>query len=147
MIVKLRILTRKSIPGFGVMKDLTIQDMLNSCQEKVLFESYYRLGNISFSQDILDELGITGEYTIQKPGSLRHGGMFCGQMVSNSFTVSKEIFNIYKNKKLSEPDGLKRENFIMARASAAKKQRRVGYNTRQGLYFSKSSMKARNQNS
>jgi hypothetical protein len=69
MVLK-RILTRKSILGFGNydVRDLSIQMLLDLRKYNVLICAYYNLGKIGFTDDILDELGITPEYRIEKPG-------------------------------------------------------------------------------
>ena len=69
MILK-RILTRKSILGFGNydVRDLSIQMLLDLRKYNVLICAYYNLDKIGFTDDILDELGITPEYRIEKPG-------------------------------------------------------------------------------
>ena len=68
MILK-RILTRKSILGFGTeYKDLSVQMLLDLGRKDVLICSYYNYDKIGFEESILDELGITEEYRIEKPG-------------------------------------------------------------------------------
>ena len=69
MILK-RIVTRKSILGFGNydVRDLSIQMLLDLRKYNVLICAYYNLDKIGFTDDILDELGITPEYRIEKPG-------------------------------------------------------------------------------
>ena len=69
MILK-RTLTRKSILGFGYMeiRDLSVQMILDINRGNELISAYYRLDKINFTEDILDELGITDEFRIEKPG-------------------------------------------------------------------------------
>jgi hypothetical protein len=69
MILK-RILTRKSILGFGTAatRDLSVQMMLDWGRKDFLITAYYNLDKIGFADDILDELGVTPEYRIDKPG-------------------------------------------------------------------------------
>lgn len=70
-IVLLRTLTRQSFIKFGNYRDYKVQDLLNQRLEREVISMYYNLGNISFTPDILEELGITGELVIAKPGSCR----------------------------------------------------------------------------
>jgi hypothetical protein len=68
MILK-RILTRKSIIGYGSMdvRDLSVQMLLDLGNHNFLINSYYNLDKIDFIDDILNELGITAEWRIVKP--------------------------------------------------------------------------------
>ena len=70
--VNLRKLTRKSRLGFGYrdIKDITIQDIMIMNKHKELIKIYFGLGKINFTDDILDELGISEEMRIQKPGKI-----------------------------------------------------------------------------
>jgi hypothetical protein len=68
MILLLRKLTRKSKMGFGQYRDLTVQDLLDQKRGLHIVAAYYALGNITFEDDILDELGIPEDERINKPG-------------------------------------------------------------------------------
>ena len=70
--VNLRKLTRKSRLGFGYrdIKDITIQDIMIMNKHKELIKIYFGLGKINFTDDILDELGISEDMRIQKPGKI-----------------------------------------------------------------------------
>jgi hypothetical protein len=65
-VVLLRTLTRKSIIGFGNYKDITVQNILDLRQHKVLLEIYYFFRNIDYMPDILEELCIIGERVVDK---------------------------------------------------------------------------------
>lgn len=69
MVIK-RILTRKSIIGFGHpdYRELSVQMILDLDKPNFLINAYFNLGKIGFTDDILDELNITSEYRIEKPG-------------------------------------------------------------------------------
>ena len=71
--VNLRKLTRKARLGFGYqeIKNITIQDILIMNKHKELIKIYFGLDKITFMDDILDELGITEEMRIEKPGKIR----------------------------------------------------------------------------
>ena len=64
-----RVLTRKSILNFGYadVKHLSVQMILDLSKHNVLINSYFNLEKIDFTEDILDELGITSEFRIVKP--------------------------------------------------------------------------------
>ena len=64
-----RVLTRKSILNFGYAdyRDLSVQMILDLDKANILITSYFGLEKIDFTEDILDELGITCEWRIVKP--------------------------------------------------------------------------------
>ena len=68
-----RVLTRKSILGFGYSnnRDLSVQMILDLGRGYTLISSYFNLEKIDFIEDILDELGITPEFRIEKPNKDR----------------------------------------------------------------------------
>jgi hypothetical protein len=71
--VNLRKLTRKSRLGFGYkeIKEIRIQDILIMNKHKELIKIYFGLDKITFMDDILDELGITEDMRIEKPGKIK----------------------------------------------------------------------------
>jgi hypothetical protein len=71
MIPLLRTMTRKSRLGFGKYKDQTIQHLLDMRLNSVLVSSYFKLTSINYMDDILEEIGISEEYRIEKPSSDR----------------------------------------------------------------------------
>ena len=70
--VNLRKLTRKSRLGFGYrdIKNINIQDILIMNKHKELIKIYFGLGKINFTDDILEELGISEDMRIKKPGKI-----------------------------------------------------------------------------
>mgnify|MGYP000073549205 CR=1 FL=1 len=71
MIPTLRVLTRKTKLRFGKWKDYTVQELLDLRRQKSLISPYYKLTSINYTEDILNELKITKDYRIEKPGSDR----------------------------------------------------------------------------
>lgn len=69
MIPTLRVLTKKSKLGFGAHKDLTVEFILENKKRIYLISPYFKLTSISYTEEVLNELGITEEYRITKPGS------------------------------------------------------------------------------
>jgi len=65
-IVLLRTLTRKSIIGFGNFKDLTVQNLIDTRQQRKLLEIYYFCRNIDYMPDIKEELFILDDRVIDK---------------------------------------------------------------------------------
>lgn len=71
--ILLRKLSKKSIiSGLdgGYMENQPVSVLLNSFPKKLAF-IYFRFEKISFTDDILEELGIKGKYEIPKPSSNR----------------------------------------------------------------------------
>lgn len=67
-IVIFRKLTRKSVLGFGRFADKTVQYLLE-CQKGYISWVYYNCPNITFMDDVLEEMGIKGKWVIEKPGT------------------------------------------------------------------------------
>jgi len=65
--ISLRKLTKKSTLKFGKYKDYTVGHLLGMKKQIDLISIYFKLSKITFTDDILDELGITEEYRITKP--------------------------------------------------------------------------------
>jgi hypothetical protein len=70
-----RKLTKKSIVGFGKYIDLSVDNLLKRNRHIDLIYIYFNLSHITFFDDILDELRITEEHRIQKPGNDREKGI------------------------------------------------------------------------
>lgn len=69
MIPTLRTLTRKTKFRIGKDKDLTVQRMLDLGKNLNLVSAYYKLTSINYTEDILEELGIVGDFVIEKPST------------------------------------------------------------------------------
>lgn len=63
----LRKLTKKSKLNFGKYKDYTVEHIFGMRKQKDLVSIYFNLSGITFMDDVLDELGITEEFRIDKP--------------------------------------------------------------------------------
>lgn len=66
--MKFRKLSKKSFIGFGPHRDDTVEQILKRGKQLDLVKMYYSLSHISFLDDLLTELGITGSWLIEKPG-------------------------------------------------------------------------------
>ena len=64
-----RTLTRKSKLNFGKFGNETIQKLLDMKKTGYLRWVYYNVGPINFFPDILEEIGIVGDFVIDKPGT------------------------------------------------------------------------------
>lgn len=78
----LRTLTRKSIIGFGLYPDLSVMELM-ILNKMELAKMYYGLGKITFTDDILEDVGITDKFKIDKPSKGRE------------FDLLKEFKNYY----------------------------------------------------
>lgn len=67
MIPSKRILTYKSKLGFGKWRDFTIEQLLKLGKLDVLIPPYYKLSSITYTEEILIQLGISEQYRIGKP--------------------------------------------------------------------------------
>jgi hypothetical protein len=93
--VNLRKLTRKSRLGFGYkeIKEIRIQDILIMNKHKELIKIYFGLDKITFMDDILDELGISEDMRIEKPGKIR-------DLEERNKIVSQAIETVKEQKKI-----------------------------------------------
>lgn len=67
--ILLRKLTKKSTLKFGKFKHYTVEHLFGMRKQVELTSIYFNLSTITFTDDILDELGITEEYRIIKPAT------------------------------------------------------------------------------
>ena len=68
MIPLLRTMTRKSILKYGKFSKYTVQHIIDLRRKDELVWVYFMKDAATFTEDILEELGITKEYKIDKPG-------------------------------------------------------------------------------
>lgn len=64
----LRIMTEKSIIGFGQYKDMKIGDIIKLGKNDYLRWIYYNYEGLSFTDEILYKINIRGRWKISKPG-------------------------------------------------------------------------------
>lgn len=94
-VVLLRKLSRKSILGFGKYKELSVQQMINLNHTAILRWYYYNSSNITFLDDILDEIHISEKYKIKKPG-VDKDMMKKRDLSLNAYVIENNHLNIYK---------------------------------------------------
>ena len=66
-VVLLRKLSRKSVMNFGKYFDLTVQQCIDTRKKSYLKWVYFNMSNITFLDEILDELKIPFEFRFDKP--------------------------------------------------------------------------------
>jgi len=128
MTVILRKLTKKTILGYGKYRELTVQSVFNIGRKEYIKWSYYNLSNITFADDILDELEIIEKNRIEKPGKNADKWDNYQEFLSNSNSTSD------LEKKIRKKSYIKRE-----------KAKNSGRFARDKIYYSKGSMASRNQ--
>ena len=142
MITLLRTMTLKSPMKFGKWYDLTVGDIINSKGYygiDYLVWVYYSASKISFNDEVLNILGIIDEsQLIEKPGNLENSKEL--QKIATDFVKKREheqlgdekyILKVRKGKHMFKKDN---EGFERKQKNGSKK------------FFSKSSLKNRNQN-
>lgn len=82
----LRTLTVKSTMGFGIHKELKVGEVINLNKKQYLRWCYYNLSNITFTEDILIQLGITEEYRIEKPGKNVEHGVLLDELIFSMYS-------------------------------------------------------------
>ena len=111
MVTLKRVLTRKSILGFGYVeyRDLSVQMLLDLGKKDILINSYFGLEKIDFIEDILDELGIIPEFRIVKPSKDYELQKLFFQQRNANWT-DEERMNFYSNIKGERKKRWKRAN-------------------------------------
>lgn len=125
----LRTLTKKSRMKFGRYRDFTVGDIISTVADYrwELGSCYYNLSMISFDEEVLQELGITEEFRIPKPGK------------SNSYNETR--FFLLKIK-----DMLPEQEILKAFRVRKQEQKRATANSlaKSNIKFSKGSMQSKN---
>jgi len=87
-IILLRTLTKKSVIQQGKNKGLLVGEVLKKCKLDLIY-AYFNYANLSFTEDILEELNIKAEDKIQKPGKSPE---------KFEFYADRNIYLVAKNK-------------------------------------------------
>tara|TARA_R110000823_G_scaffold228621_1_gene355841 strand:+ start:101 stop:511 length:411 start_codon:yes stop_codon:yes gene_type:complete len=128
---RLRTLTKLSQLKFGRNKNDTVQQTLDlgAVGRSRLAWYYFLMSNISFSDDVLDELGITEELRIEKP------------------TTNKRLFNEWETTLSIMDERAVQIHVTKLRRSKewAKKASRRSSNSKDRLGFSKSGLADKNR--
>lgn len=94
MITLLRTLTKKSKFGFGEYPDKTVQDLLNIKNYSYISWIYYNMSNITFTDDILDEIKIFDDRRIMKPG--KKPELHCNNLLGSRTLKKYKLDSHYK---------------------------------------------------
>jgi hypothetical protein len=128
MVTLKRVLTRKSILGFGYAenRDLSVQMILDLGKKDILINAYFGLEKIDFIEDILDELGITHEFRMIKPSKDYELQKLFFQQRNANWT-DEERMNFYSKIKGETKKRWKRANAKQSIYSSAEYYRRKNH--------------------
>lgn len=124
-VVTLRKLSRKSLLKFGKHSDLTVQQLIDTRNSIYLRWVYFNCSNITFMEDILEEIRIPFDFRINKPGKNKNLGVELSEIIKLNYSP---IFKIIVEKKKEKHMNIKR----------AKE------NLTEGKFFSKNNLRLRN---
>ncbi len=121
-VLRLRVLARKSILGFGSaeIRDLSVQQIMDLKKHKKLVQAYFGLDRISFKDDILDELGITPDMRLNKPDKVKDWPKRCS-------LITQAMTNFYNSNNYKDKDFIKlyaRRNRITKAINVSKRASR-----------------------
>ncbi len=126
----LRTLTKKSLMKFGYHRDQTVQEVILN-NPSALVKCYFFLEAITFTNDILDELGIAEDLRISKPGKMtfKEGDELVESIIRDNHKKLKEAIgekdymNLF-NSKRAQRNHQARRNMRAARVSLGSDTRR-----------------------
>lgn len=136
-VLLLRTLTRKSILGFGVHKDLSVQNMIDMCKVYELLSIYYTCRNIDFNQDLKDEFCIFGEREIDKKKPSESRYIENGNLYAR--LCMRDMIDMKDEETRQKEIGIRRK-FAFEKKRRRKNRERI----LKGTVFSKGAMQARN---
>jgi hypothetical protein len=108
-VVLLRKLTNKSVLNFGKYFDLTVQQILDTKKRKYLRWVYFNCSNITFTDELLDELLIPFDYRFDKPSKNIELGEKLDEKLKESYSDAFKEKLKKKGKRLSEARAMKNE--------------------------------------
>lgn len=140
MTVLLRTLARKSVLDFGKHEGRTVQQVLDLKHTRLLRWYYYNCSMISFLPDILDEIGITEEWRIDKPGKDPEKGDMLDRR--KDAATAKHRIESFENGDLKE---MGRISHQMAKQRKRSKAKYIQFAKNDRKEFSKGNMAWKNQ--
>ncbi len=123
--VKLRILTEKSPLLFGERPNEIVRHVIDRNKGQILRHAYFNRGEISYNDKLFDELGITKEYRIKKPGIDPEKGR----------VFFEENYEKFSRREIISLNAVSKKTFDRVRKT---------YNMSQKKYFTKGEMQSRN---
>jgi hypothetical protein len=114
--ILLRKLTKKSKLNFGKHRDLTVEYLIEHHYKIYLRWVYFNCSNITFVDDILDEINITQEFRFEKPNK--------NITLYNEF---KEFIDSFRTDKTKERNAKKLDKFLLTKAVKHRKYDNIHY--------------------
>jgi len=108
--ILLRTLTKKSKLGVWKVTD-TVQNLLDRKDKRNLVQAYFKLTTINYTEDILNELNISSEWRIEKPGA--NIDLYYKFLKANNW--SSEMTS--KKSRGGRADKLKGKNILLSKGS------------------------------
>lgn len=118
-VILLRKMAYKSIFQTGIYAGMSVQQVMDLKKQSYLKWVYFNQSDISFIDEILDYLHISGEYLIKKPGT--NPNLLEKLYHENYDKMSPLLKHIYANKKKTKKR-LVEKKIILNRVSKAKMQ-------------------------
>ena len=137
--VRLRVMARKSVFTSGKYENFSVQQVINLKGYHYLIWCYFNQSNISFLPDILDELHITEELRIEKPGTNVEKGNLVAEMRRKRFNAKLHAVSMESTAK-----GCIMYNKHLKNMKIYAKDMYRSMINYDNMYFSKGSMQARN---
>lgn len=137
--LNLRTMARKSVFNGGKHEGRSVQQLLDLQHTRYLRWVYFNLSKISFLPDILDEIGITEEWRIEKPGKDPEKGRALDEY------KDKNHNNFLKRQSETDPQRAIREDAHF-KATLRRESRRSSrqFFKEDARFFSKGAMQSRN---
>ena len=108
-VVLLRKMTNRSVMNFGKYFDLTVQQILDTKKRKYLRWVYFNCSNITFTDELLDELFITVDFRFDKPNKNIELGEKLEEKLKESYSDDFKEKLKKKGKRLSKAKFMKNE--------------------------------------
>ena len=137
--INLRTMARKSVFSEGKHKDRSVQQLLDLRHTRYLRWVYFNLSKISFLPDILDEIGITEEWRIEKPGKDPEKGLALDHYKDMNFN------NFLHRQSEDDPrKAIAEHAYLNAKMQREARRKARQYFTKDAKHFSKGAMQRRN---
>ena len=141
-VLLLRTITKKSIIGFGMFTDITVQNLIDMVRHKELLNIYYTCRNIDFCQELKDELCIYGEREIDK--KINKENRYGNNADNNIFKLINDCLQEIISKK-SEAQNISDFHLLCKTKKLNKKYNNSKEKALNSTIFSKGAQKYRNQ--
>ena len=140
MTILLRTLARKSVLDFGKYEGRSVQQVIDLKNIRLLRWYYYNCSMISFHTDILDEIGITEEWRIDKPGKDPEKGQQLDKKKDIAIAAYRK--SVFENQDKKEMGKINQQKAYQRRRKEAKS---IAFEAKDNRKFTKGNMAWKNQ--